>query len=154
MTAEEIRLRCLANQYLTNPGPKLQVARDLCGVQAQFMKNAVHALAIRSADFEAAPFEAGLAKNWTLCGTMHVFAREDTPLLLAGRGSWRSDDWSGKTFWNQRACWALSPERQKQLSHIILAALSAGAKTRDELKAVCRAQGDMTPDEENSLFDP
>lgn len=154
MTLEALKRRRMANQFLLQPTDKLTAVRALCGVQAQFMKNAVHALAIRSADFEAAPFEAGLAKNWTLCGTMHVFAREDTPLLLAGRGSWRSDDWSGKTFWNQRACWALSPERQKQLSHIILAALSAGAKTRDELKAVCRAQGDMTPDEENSLFDP
>ena len=51
MTAEEIRLLRLANQHLTAPADKLTVVRDLCGIQAQFLSNAIHAMRIRCAEF-------------------------------------------------------------------------------------------------------
>ena len=85
MTLEELKLRRLANQFLIQPSDKLTTVRVLCGVQAQFMKNAVHALKIRSSDWNAETFSDGLVKNWTLRGTMHVFAREDLPLFLHER---------------------------------------------------------------------
>jgi len=52
MTKEEIKLRQLTNQYLIKSAPKLQVMRDLCGVQAQFMSNALHSLKIRCSDYD------------------------------------------------------------------------------------------------------
>lgn len=44
MTLEELKIRQMTNQYLLSPSDKLTVARDLCGVQAQFMTNALHSL--------------------------------------------------------------------------------------------------------------
>ena len=155
MTLEELKLRRMANQFLLQPTDKLTAVRALCGVQAQFMKNAVHALKIRTNAEDDAAFSDGLVKNWTLRGTMHVFAREDLPLFLHERADrpYRGADFSGRTFWNQRTCWALTPERQGALSQVILDALREKPRTRDELKAVCRGAG-MTDDEEASLFDP
>ncbi len=40
---------------------------------------------------------------------------------------------------NQRPCWALTPERQKCLADIILAAVSERAYTRDELTVTVRS---------------
>ena len=82
MTLEALKRRRMANQFLLQPTDKLTAVRALCGVQAQFMKNAVHALKIRTSDGDEAAFSDGLVKNWTLRGTMHVFAREDLPLFL------------------------------------------------------------------------
>lgn len=48
MTLEELKIRQLTNQYLLAPADKLTVMRDLCGVQAQFMTNALHSLKIRT----------------------------------------------------------------------------------------------------------
>ena len=155
MTLEALKLRRMANQFLLQPTDKLTAVRALCGVQAQFMKNAVHALKIRTNDGDEAAFSDGLVKNWTLRGTMHVFAREDLPLFLHERADcpYRGEDFSGRTFWNQRDCWALTAERQGALSRVILDALRERPRTRDELKAVCRSAG-MTDAEEASLFDP
>ncbi len=51
MTIEEIKVRQLANQHLLRPTDKMTVLHDLCGVQAQFMVNAMHSLKIRSFDY-------------------------------------------------------------------------------------------------------
>ena len=51
MTAEELKVRQLTNQYLIVPGDKLTVVRDLCGIQSQFMVNAMHSLKIRCNDY-------------------------------------------------------------------------------------------------------
>ena len=155
MTLEALKRRRMANQFLLQPTDKLTAVRALCGVQAQFMKNAVHALKIRTSDGDEAAFSDCLVKNWTLRGTMHVFAREDLPLFLHERADcpYRGEDFSGRTFWNQRDCWALTAERQGALSRVILDALRERPHTRDELKAVCRSAG-MTDAEEANLLDP
>ena len=153
MTLEEIKLRRLVGQYLLAPADKLTVVRDLCGVQAQFLSNAVHALKIRCADFDEDTLGTGLVKNWTLRGTVHVFAESDLPLFLHCGDNYRRNEWTQPSFWNQRSDWALSPERQQNLSSVILEALVSGPKTRDALKAVCRAAG-MTQAEEDSMFHP
>ena len=154
MTKEEIKLRQVTNQYLINSVPKLQVVRGLCGVQAQFMTNALHSLKIRCSDYEESTVAEGLVKNWTVRGTVHVFAEEDLPLFLhCNNGAdYRKNEWNGYSFWNKRDKWALTPERQKVLSQVILDALKAGSYTREELKEICREAG-MTEAEESSMFD-
>lgn len=154
MTIEEIKVRQIANQYLINPADKLTVLRDLCGVQAQFMANAIHSLRIRSSDFDEKTVRDGLVKNWTVRGTVHVFAEDDLPLFIhCNNGKDHlSKSWRGYTFWNQRDRWALTPERQAYLSNVILAALGQSELTREELKIVCRQNG-MTATEESCMFD-
>ena len=48
MTEQDIRLRRLAGQYLSAPAPARTVARALCGFQAQYPQNALHALSLRT----------------------------------------------------------------------------------------------------------
>lgn len=154
MTAEEIKIRQLENQHLITPSDKMTVLHDLCGVQAQFMSNAIHALKIRCSDFDEETLGHGLCKNWTIRGTVHVFAEDDLPLFIHcnnGQDHLRND-WHGYTFWNQRDKWALAPERQAYFANVILDALKCSELTRDELKEVCRQNG-MTEPEEGSMFD-
>lgn len=154
MTKDEIKLRQVTNQYLMTPAPKLQVVRDLCGVQAQFMTNALHSLKIRCSDYDEAAVADGLVKNWTVRGTVHVFAEDDLPLFIhCNNGNdYRKNEWNGYSFWNQRDKWALTPERQKYLAQVILNALEKEPYTREELKEICRQNG-MTELEESSMFD-
>lgn len=154
MTKEEIKFRQMTNQYLMEPAPKLQVVQDLCGVQAQFMTNALHSLKIRCSDYDEATVAEGLVKNWTVRGTVHVFAEADLPLFIhCNNGAdYRKNEWNGYSFWNQRDKWALTPERQRFLSEVIFKALEKESYTREELKEICRNEG-MTEPEENSMFD-
>ena len=154
MTTEEIKIRQITNQYLVEPAEKLQVVQDLCGIQAQFMANALHSLKIRCKDYDEATVAEDLVKNWTVRGTVHVFAKKDLPLFMhCNNGEdYHKNEWSGYSFWNQRDKWALTPERQSFLSQIILKALESKTLTREELKEICRAGG-MTEPEESSMFD-
>ena len=152
MTTEEIRIRQMTNQHLTAGAPMTTVVRDLCGVQAQFVSHAMHALRIRSADFDERTAAETLCKGWTLRGTMHLFAADDLPLFTRGE-TYRLNDWHAPSFWNQRSCWALAPERQAHFTQVILDALAHGPQTREALKAACREHG-MTEAEEGSMFDP
>ena len=151
MTAREIRLRRMAGQHLLHRTDKMTVVRDLCGVQAQYLSNAVHSLKIRCLPDESFLYH-GLVKNWTVRGTVHVLREEDLPLFVT-RELYRSEDWSIPCFWNQRPDWALTPARQGELSRWILSSLKNGVRTRDELKELCRENG-MTEAEESSMFHP
>lgn len=154
MTTEELKIRQLTNQHLIEPADKMTVVRDLCGVQAQFMSNAMHSLKIRCNDFDENTVADGLVKNWTVRGTVHVFAESDLPLFIRCNNgeSYRKNEWGGYTFWNQRDKWALTPERQKYFSGIIVSAVAERPYTRDELKILCRSYG-MDAGEEDSMFD-
>lgn len=155
MTVDEIKLLQLSSQHLLESADKLTVLQDLCGVQAQFYANAVHALKIRCCETDDDSLAHGLAKNWTIRGTMHIFAGTDRRLFVRcnnGR-SYRSNLWNEPSFWNQRKNWALSPERQSYFSTLIVEALSVGPLSREELRQICRSSG-MTADEEASMFDP
>ncbi len=154
MTKEELKLRQMTNQYLIKLAPKLQVVQDLCGVQAQFMTNALHSLKLRCSDYDETTVAEGLVKNWTVRGTVHVFAEADLPLFLhCNNGEdYRRNEWNGYSFWNQRDKWALTPERQKFLAQVILDALEKQSLTREELKEICRQNG-MTEPEESNMFD-
>lgn len=152
MTAEEIRIRQMTNQHLVHRTDMMTAVRGLCGVQAQFMTHALHALRIRADDADEAATAQCLVKGWTIRGTMHLFAPEDLPLFVSAK-HYRSNDWHAPSFWNQRPCWALTPERQAYFTQVILDALAGGPQTREALKACCRAHG-MTDAEEGSMFDP
>ncbi len=154
MTLQELKQIQLYRQHLTNPADKITVVQDLCGVQAQFMGNALHSLKIRCKDYDEEIIGQGLAKNWTVRGTVHVFAESDLPLFIhCNNGKdYHRNEWSGYRFWNQRDCWSLTPERQKFFSEVILDAVKEQPYTREELKEICRAAG-MTQPEEDSMFD-
>ena len=142
----------LYGQHLTNKTDKRTVVRDLNGLQSQFMSNAFHGLRIRCNEVVTeADFGGGLVKNWTLRGTVHVFAKED--LLLFIRENYRLLDFTLPTWWNSRPCWNLTPEGQKYFSEVILEALKDSPKSREALKEICRKNG-MTEAEEGSMFDP
>lgn len=155
MTLEEIKVRQLTNQHIIMPADKMTVVRDLCGIQSQFMVNVMHSLKIRCTDYDENTVSEGLVKNWTVRGTVHVFAEDDLPLFMHcndGKDYLRNE-WNGYSFWNQRDKWALTPERQKYFSEVILTALKDGPRTREELKEICCING-MTEEEESSMFDP
>ena len=83
MTLEELKIRQMTNQYLLSPSDKLTVARDLCGVQAQFMTNALHSLKIRCNDFDERTVPEGLVKNWSVRGTVHFLPKATCLCLYA-----------------------------------------------------------------------
>lgn len=145
MTAEEIKVRRLSGQQLLSPGGPLDVAGALCGLQAQFFSNALHALAIRcggNAD------TAGLVKNWTVRGTLHLFPERDLPLFLhRGRSRFLrpQDTMNG----DER----ISGSRKQKFAALILDSVAQGVEEREALKEVCRRAG-MSQGEEESLFDP
>lgn len=149
MTVDELKLRQLTGQHLPARTDPLTAARDLCGIQAQFMSNVFHSLRLRCSNTDT----VGLVKNWTVRGTIHVFPESDLPLFLSLGEHYREDRWDIPSFWNRRPDWALTPQRQEYLSQIILGALSEAPRTREELKAACRAAG-MTGAEEGSMFHP
>lgn len=66
------------------------------------MTNVFHSLKIRCTDYSEDTVQDGLIKNWTLRGTVHVFAEDDLPLFMHcnnGR-DYRRNDWRGYTFWS------------------------------------------------------
>ena len=166
---QEIKLRRLTNQYLIQKADKLTVLRDLCGVQAQFFSNAVHSLRIRCRDFDEDTVGVDTVKNWTLRGTVHVFAKDDLPLFLHCRNGadYRSEIWPGycvretngtQSTWvgppdDDTKRWMLTPDRQAFLARTVLDAVAATPKTRDELKELCFKAG-MTATEAEVFFHP
>lgn len=154
MDIKTIRSARLRNQFLLSPAPLQQVTQGLCGIQAQFYTHALHALRIRCPETEEKELSDRLAKGWTLRGTMHLFHQADFPLFLAGCGTlYRKNEWTQKSWWNQRPGWALTPQRQQYFTQCILDALKKGPLSREEMKRLCREMG-MNEKEEASLFDP
>lgn len=145
MTLEEIKLRRLAGQHLTDKSDAATVLHDLCGIQAQMMSYAEHSLGIRCIDAPG-DIDGFSAKSWTLRGTMHIFALDDLPLFLHdGRTHYlRECDMFG-------ADGNISAKRKQYFADAILKLISGGADTRDELKVRCFELG-MTEQEAESVF--
>lgn len=152
MDFEELQLLQLQNAFLLSPSDGKSVAQGLCGLQAQFFSNARHALSIRCRNAEE--ILPSLVKNWTLRGTLHLFHSNDLSLFLSGCGSlYRKNEWTEKSWWNQRPDWALTPKRQQYFTSLVLEALENGPMTRESMKTLCRQNG-ITDAEENSFFSP
>ena len=144
MTLEEIKLRRLTGQHLLAPTDTQTVAKDLCGVQAQFLSHALHGLSIRCDEVNT----DGLVKSWTNRGTMHLFSVDDLPLFLhEGRSHFLRpvDTLESDSY--------VSADRKAYFGDLIVDAVSQGINEREALKAVCEQAG-MTERESQSLFDP
>lgn len=150
MQLDDIRLLRMNRQYLFVPAEdELTVLRSLCGMQAQFYGNCLHALRLRCGKApDADILRTSAAKTWTLRGTLHLIALDDLPLFLYDERShflrpcdtMENDD-------------HLSAARKRELAAVILDAAQSGCGDREELRLLCRGHG-MTADEEQSAFDP
>ena len=84
----------LTRQRLAGPRAKdaATVARDLVGVQAQVLSSAALSIALRTGgriDATADGLEKRkLLRLWAQRGTLHIFAAEDVPTLVAARRTW------------------------------------------------------------------
>lgn len=147
MDKEDLKRQILYHQHLTNKTDHISVCRDLNGVQAQVLSNAFWAVKIRcSEDISPENWGAGLVKNWTVRGTMHVFAKDDLPLYLhEDRANYRRpvDLLMEDEF--------ISLERKKYFADRIIEWIGLGCETREALKEKCFAGG-MTAREAESIF--
>lgn len=144
MNRDELKLLQMGGQHLLRPAEPHAVVQDLCGLQAQFLSNAMHALRIRSAGEQTGE----LVKNWTIRGTMHVFAQEDLPLFLhEGRSHFLRprDTLEGDD--------CITKARKRYFADLIVQSVCEGVSLREDLKAACTAAG-MTEREAESVFDP
>lgn len=147
MTLHEVKRMRLARQFLTRRRDKCSVVRGLCGVQAQFLSNAHHALRIRCTDeLSGDTWGGGLVKSWTLRGTVHVFAEDDLPLFFYGypHALRPQDTLEGDAH--------MTLARKRYFANEILRLIGEGVCEREALKQACFALG-MTGEEGASVFD-
>ena len=147
MTASDLLLHRLHAQHLLSPG--LDPAADLCGLQAQFLRNAVHALRIRSHGV----YVDDLVKTWTLRGTVHLVPERDLPLYLRHCGGAEDVCRSGWYGWTASRGHANSPAREIELARLTVEAIAGGVDERETLRAHLREHG-MTESEEARVFNP
>ena len=147
MQTDELLLRRLHAQHLLSPAP--DPAGDLCGLQAQFLRNALHALRIR----QGQPSLEGLVKTWALRGTVHLLPEKDLPLYLRRCGTAENVCQSAWYQWTAGRGHANPPEREQRLARLALAAIADGVDEREALRDHLRQQG-MTDAEESRAFDP
>lgn len=145
MDLQELKLRRLQAQYLLSPGEN--VPGGLCGLQAQFLRNAVHALRIRTGGAEV----GGLVKTWTLRGTVHLIPEEDLPLYIRHCGTAEDVCRTGWYQWTAERGQANPPQREQALARQMTDAIAAGIDTREALREHLRGLG-MTEGEESRVF--
>lgn len=147
MTTADLLLHRLQAQYLLSPGEN--PAGELCGFQAQFLKNAVHALRLRSARLST----QGLVKTWTLRGTVHLLPEQDLPLYIRHCGSAEDVCRSGWYGWTAGRGHANPPEVERHYARLAVDAIADGIDERERLRLHLRGHG-MTEAEESRLFNP
>lgn len=149
MKLEELLLRRLDAQHLLTPVPSHQAAGNLCGLQAQFLRNSIHALRIRTDKLST----DGLIKTWTLRNTVHLIPEADLPLYLRRCGGADAVCDSAWYVWTASRRQANPPETERRYARLMLDAISQGIDTRDTLRLHLQAHG-MTETEEARLFNP
>lgn len=147
MQLDELLLRRLSAQHLLAPAP--DPAADLCGFQAQYLRNAVHALRLRTDH----PSLDGLVKTWTLRGTVHLLPERDLPLYLRRCGSPQEVCESTWYRWTAGRGQANPPAREQCLARWMVEAIAQGIDEREALRLHLRHQG-MTEAEEARAFNP
>lgn len=144
---ELIRCRLGGQHLLTQRASNAKIAADLCGAQAQILRNALFTLQSRtgSSDF------SGLLKTWTLRGTLHLIPESDLPLYVHQQGA--AEDVCGTPWygWMTKCGCALPPEREKAFARLMVQEIASGNDTREGLRQTCQAAG-MTADEEKMVF--
>lgn len=149
MQREELLLRRLQAQHLLTTGESQAVAGGLCGLQAQFLRNAVHALRIRTDALNV----DGMVKTWTLRGTVHLIPEGDLPLYIRHFGTAEDVCQSGWYGWVAGRGHANPPERERALARMMVSGIAEGIDTREALRERLRSLG-MTEAEEGRVFDP
>jgi hypothetical protein len=147
MTTADLLLRRLQAQHLLSPGTN--PAGILCGFQAQFLRNAVHALRLRS---EHVTLD-GLCKTWTLRGTVHLIPECDLPLYIRHCGPAEDVCESGWYLWTASRGQANPPEIERHYARLAVEAIASGIDEREALRAHLHSCG-MSADEEARLFNP
>lgn len=147
MTTADLLLRRLHAQHLLSPAAN--PAGDLCGLQAQFLRNAAHALRLRSIQ----PDVSGLCKTWTLRGTVHLLPESDLPLYLRRCGTAADVCDSGWYRWAASRNQANPPDVERHYAQLAVAAIASGVDEREALRAHLRSCG-MSEDEGARLFHP
>lgn len=145
MNIETIKYLNLYNQFLIEKGEKKDVVKCLCGLQAQFLSNAYHALRIRCNEtLDEKTWGNGLVKTWANRATVHVITIEDIGLYRRQLNKEEIDKWDSN--------WKISAERKKKFADLILDCLKDGIGVREELKEKCFEAG-MTKLESEAFFD-
>lgn len=140
-------LRRLSGQHLLSPADTYTVVRDLCGLQAQFLSNALHAIRLRGGVLSEEELDR-LVKTWTIRGTVHVIHIDDLPLFLH-----RDRKRELRPCDTLEADERIDGSRKAFFADLITGGIAAGTDTRDGLRALCADQG-MTEREAESVFDP
>lgn len=144
---ELIHCRLGGQHLLTQRASNAEIAADLCGAQAQILRNALFTLQSRtgSSDF------SGLLKTWTLRGTLHLIPESDLPLYVHQQGT--AEDVCGTPWygWMTKCGCALPPERERMFARLMVREIASGNDTREGLRQACQAAG-MTADEEKMVF--
>ena len=154
MEREELLIRRMAGQHLLAAGQHLlaageDVCRDLCGLQAQFLRNSVHGLRIRTGEARL----DGLVKTWTLRGTVHLVPEADLPLYIRHCGTAADVCQSGWYRWTAGRGHANPPAREAELAQLAVEVIAQGIDTREALRTHLRDMG-MTEAEEARAFNP
>ena len=152
ISTRELKQIQLYRQYLTDKADRRTVCRDLNGLQAQFMVNVEHSLRIRCNErIEKDTFGDGLLKNWTVRGTVHVFAEDDLPLYLERQLT--PADVCECEFYHFmcKMGYVITPECNRYFAQIIVESIAAGRGDREALKEICAAHG-MTDQEARHVF--
>lgn len=138
----------LADQFLTSPAPGTAVAAGLCGLQAQYLSNAVYSLYLRSGSADT----AGLVKSWTLRGTLHLFPASDFFLYHPDAPGVEGIFETPYGRWLYNGHCAVPRERMLLFARTVAGGLGDAPVSRDALRELCRQAG-MTRQEEERVFD-
>ena len=139
----EVRTRRLDRcGLLRREGSAVDVAREMCAVQAQLQVSGEIQLAVRCStsqdDVRAALWEhRSLVKAWTVRGTLHLHAADDFAVWFsATRGERHAlEEWRDP---RNDVHPALTLKQVEATHEAIAAALADGPRTREELAAVVR----------------
>lgn len=149
MNTTELKQIQLSRQYITNNASKEAVIRDLCGIQCQFLSNAVHSLIIRcNEEINKDRIGDNVIKNWTIRGTLHMILEDDLPLFKYDDGFYLNNNWTDEL--SNGRIW-ITGERKKYFSDLIVKSVALGTEKRDDLRFACREAG-MTSIEESYIF--
>lgn len=114
----------------------VEVARDVCGVQAQVMSAAQLALRARVKGLTKGDIDRALWRDRTLVktsamrGSLHLLATPDLQMVVGGLRRWFVRDPTRLRRWSER-----DPPKTKAMTEVVLDALSEGPRTLTELTA-------------------
>lgn len=147
MQMDELLALRLTRQHLLTPTDTQSAASNLCGIQAQYLSHALHALRIRTGDSHT----DGLIKTWTLRGTLHLIPEGDLPLYFSRQGTPEDVCDTAWYRWSAKRGQAAEPARERYFAHLVCEHIVRGCDEREALRRICREAG-MTETEEDAIF--